>query len=122
VLFGLASFAEGVDLRGRECDHVVIAKLPFKPPDSPIEATRAEWLEKHGKSPFLLMAVPEASLKLSQAAGRLMRAETDSGRITLLDRRIVTKRYGKSLLDALPPFRRVIESGQRAQERATTLA
>jgi ATP-dependent DNA helicase DinG len=122
VLFGLASFAEGVDLRGRECDHVVIAKLPFKPPDSPIEATRAEWLEKHGKSPFLLMAVPEASLKLSQAAGRLMRAETDSGRITLLDRRIVTKRYGKSLLDALPPFRRVIESGQRAQARATTLA
>lgn len=121
VLFGLASFAEGVDLQGRECEHVIIAKLPFVPPDSPIEATRAEWLEKHGRSPFLLMAVPDASLKLSQAAGRLMRAESDGGRVTLLDRRIVTKGYGKSLLDALPPFRRVIESAGGAGARETTV-
>lgn len=122
VLFGLASFAEGVDLQGDECEHVIVVKLPFAPPDSPIEATRSEWLEKHGKSPFLLMAVPDASLKLSQAAGRLMRAEFDSGRITLLDRRIVTKRYGKSLLDALPPFRRVIESVGRPTQAPKTAA
>ena len=82
---------------------------PFAPPTSPIEATRAEWLGKHGKNPFMTMAVPDASLKLIQACGRLIRCETDHGRITLLDRRIVTKRYGKQLLDSLPPFHQSIE-------------
>ncbi|MES1933256.1 ATP-dependent DNA helicase DinG [Salinisphaera shabanensis T35B1] len=109
VIFGLASMAEGVDLAGSACEHVIIAKLPFAPPTSPIEATRAEWLEKHGKNPFMTMAVPDASLKLIQACGRLIRCETDQGRITLLDRRIVTKRYGKQLLDSLPPFHQSIE-------------
>src|SRR5690625_6819239 len=46
VLFGLASFSEGVDLPGDYCRHVVIAKLPFAVPDDPIEATLAEWIER----------------------------------------------------------------------------
>lgn len=119
VIFGLASMAEGVDLSGSACEHVIIAKLPFTPPTSPIEATRAEWLEKHGKNPFMTMAVPDASLKLIQACGRLIRCESDQGRITLLDRRIVTKRYGKQLLDSLPPFHQTIERkpAQRTQTR-----
>jgi len=29
--------------------------------------------------------------------------------VTILDRRIVARRYGQLLLDSLPPFRRVIE-------------
>ena len=52
------------------------------------------------------LMLPDASLRLHQACGRLIRTETDVGRITILDRRIVTKRYGKQLLDDLPPFRR----------------
>ena len=55
------------------------------------------------------IAVPEASKKLIQAVGRLLRKEQDSGKVTILDRRLVTKRYGSALLDSLPPFKRVIE-------------
>ncbi|WP_299591517.1 ATP-dependent DNA helicase DinG [uncultured Microbulbifer sp.] len=108
VLFGLASFAEGLDLPGDYCRHVVIAKLPFAVPDDPIEAALAEWIEAKGGNPFMQITVPDAALKLVQACGRLLRTEQDSGTITLLDRRIVTKRYGRAMLDSLPPFRRMI--------------
>ncbi|UUY07923.1 ATP-dependent DNA helicase DinG [Pseudomonas sp. J452] len=108
VLFGLASFAEGVDLPGAYCEHVVIAKIPFAVPDDPVEAALAEWIEARGGNPFMEIAVPDASLKLVQACGRLLRTEEDRGTITLLDRRVVTQRYGKAILNALPPFRREI--------------
>ncbi|WP_406829098.1 ATP-dependent DNA helicase DinG [Microbulbifer sp. ARAS458-1] len=108
VLFGLASFAEGLDLPGNYCRHVIIAKLPFAVPDDPIEAALAEWIEAKGGNPFMQITVPDAALKLVQACGRLLRTERDSGAITLLDRRIVTKRYGRAMLDSLPPFRRAI--------------
>ena len=106
VIFGLASFAEGVDLPGDYCRHVVIAKIPFAVPDSPLEAALAEWVESQGRNPFMEISVPDAALRLVQAAGRLLRTETDTGRVTLLDRRIVSKRYGRAILDSLPPFRR----------------
>jgi len=109
VLFGLASFAEGVDLPGNYCTHVVIAKLPFAVPDDPVEEALAEWVQKNGGNPFMDITVPDASLKLVQACGRLLRNERDRGRITLLDRRVVTKRYGKVLLDSLPPYQRKIQ-------------
>ncbi len=105
VIFGLASFAEGVDLPGAYCQHVVIAKIPFAVPDEPVEAALAEWIEARGGNPFMEIAVPDAALKLVQASGRSLRTETDSGRITLLDRRIVSKRYGRAILDSLPPFK-----------------
>ena len=108
VLFGLASFAEGVDLPGAYCEHVVIAKIPFAVPDDPVEAALAEWIEARGGNPFMEIAVPDASLRLIQACGRLLRTEQDRGVITLLDRRLVTQRYGKAILNALPPFRREI--------------
>ncbi len=109
VLFGLASFAEGVDLPGAYCEHVIIAKIPFAVPDDPVEAALAEWIEARGGNPFMEIAVPDASLRLVQACGRLLRTEQDRGQITLLDRRVVTQRYGKAILNALPPFRRQIE-------------
>jgi ATP-dependent DNA helicase DinG len=108
VIFGLGSLTEGVDLPGDYVKHVIIAKLPFAVPNDPVEATLTEWLKEQGKDPFWEISVPDASIRLKQACGRLLRTEKDSGRITLLDRRILTKRYGKSLLDALPDFRRVL--------------
>lgn len=108
VIFGLASFSEGVDLPGDYCRHVVIAKLPFAVPDDPIEAALAEWVEARGGNPFMEITVPDAALKLVQACGRLLRAESDSGKISLLDRRIISKRYGKAILNSLPPFTQVI--------------
>ncbi|MGD8415834.1 MAG: ATP-dependent DNA helicase DinG [Pseudomonadales bacterium] len=105
VLFGLASFAEGVDLPDDLCRHVVIVKLPFSVPDDPLDQSMAEWAEAQGKNPFYELSVPDAALKLVQACGRLIRHEHDWGRITLLDRRIVSRRYGRDLLASLPPFR-----------------
>jgi ATP-dependent DNA helicase DinG len=106
VIFGLASFAEGVDLPGDYCKHVVIAKIPFAVPDSPLEAALAEWVEAQGRNAFMEISVPDAALRLVQASGRLLRTEQDTGRVTLMDRRILTRRYGRAILDSLPPFRR----------------
>ncbi|MGL5284568.1 MAG: helicase C-terminal domain-containing protein, partial [Aeromonas sp.] len=103
------SFAEGLDLPGHYLTNLIITKLPFAVPTSPVEEATAEWIEKRGGNPFLQVTIPEASRKLIQACGRLIRKESDEGRVTILDRRLLTKRYGKGLLDALPPFRRTIE-------------
>ena len=105
VLFGLASFAEGVDLPDDLCRHVIIVKLPFSVPDDPLDQAMAEWAEAQGRNPFYELSVPDAALKLVQACGRLIRHEGDWGRITLLDKRIVSKRYGRDLLASLPPYR-----------------
>jgi ATP-dependent DNA helicase DinG len=109
TLFGLASFGEGLDLPGKLCETVVITQLPFAVPTDPVGATYAEWLESRGRNPFLEVAVPEATRLLTQYCGRLIRSETDRGRIVLLDRRVVTRQYGSQMLKALPPFQRVIE-------------
>ncbi len=109
VIFGLASFAEGVDLPGHKIKKKIITKLPFSVPDDPVDATWAEWIEARGGNPFMEISVPAASIKLTQAAGRLLRTENDSGRVVLLDRRVVTRRYGQQLIDALPPFARNFE-------------
>ena len=104
-VLGVASFAEGIDLPNDYCRHVVIAKLPFSVPEDPVEQAFGEWLESQGRNPFFEVAVPDAAMRLVQACGRLVRHEEDRGRITLLDRRIVTARYGRALLDSLPPYR-----------------
>ncbi|MHB1272782.1 MAG: ATP-dependent DNA helicase DinG [Rhodanobacter sp.] len=109
TLFGLASFGEGLDLPGKLCETVVITQLPFAVPTDPVGATYAEWLESRGRNPFIEVSVPEATRLLTQYCGRLIRNETDRGRIVLLDRRVVTRRYGSGMLRALPPFRQVIE-------------
>lgn len=106
VLFGLAGFTNGIDLPGAYCRHVIIAKLPFPIPAEPIFAALAEWLEASGVNSFQKLSLPIASMRLVQAVGRLLRAETDIGQITLLDKRILTKSYGSTLLNALPPATR----------------
>ncbi len=106
VLIGLASFAEGVDLPGDYCKHVIIAKLPFMVPDDPLHEALSEWIEDKGGNSFFDIALPIASLRLIQACGRLLRTESDTGTVSILDKRLITKRYGAQLIDALPPFRR----------------
>jgi ATP-dependent DNA helicase DinG len=104
AIFGLASFFEGIDLPGDYCRHVVIAKLPFAVPDDPISSAHAELLDAQGRDPFMEINVPDAAQKLIQASGRLQRTEDDEGRITLLDKRLLSRRYGRVMLDTLPAF------------------
>ena len=109
-LVGVASFSEGLDLPGDYCRHVVIVKLPFAVPDDPIDQAIAEWAEAQGRNAFYEISVPDAALKLVQACGRLIRHERDYGTVTMLDKRIVTQRYGRALIESLPPFRLDIAS------------
>tara|TARA_R110002167_G_scaffold179835_2_gene379762 strand:+ start:68723 stop:70855 length:2133 start_codon:yes stop_codon:yes gene_type:complete len=109
IIFGTQSFSEGLDLPGNYLNNLIITKLPFSVPTSPVEQAQAEYITAKGGNPFMSLSVPDTSKKLVQACGRLLRNEMDEGVITLMDKRVVTKRYGKQLLDSLPPFERVIE-------------
>jgi ATP-dependent DNA helicase DinG len=104
ILMGLDSFGEGLNLPGRYCTHVVVAKLPFPVPSSPVEKSQAEYVESIGGNSFMQISVPAASKKLTQWVGRLMRTEEDWGRVSILDPRLKTKRYGKTMVAGLPPF------------------
>lgn len=107
IIFGMDRFAEGVDLPGNLCTHVIITKLPFPVFTRPIEQAKQEWILRRGGQPFTALSLPAVSIKLIQACGRLLRKETDQGRITILDRRLLTKGYGKQLLAHLPDYRLV---------------
>lgn len=105
VIFGLASFSEGVDLPGVYCSKVVITKLPFAVPDSPVLRTLSEWIERRGGNPFMEISVPDAARKLEQMVGRLIRSETDRGQVVVTDPRLWESRFGRAMLRGLPPFR-----------------
>ena len=104
IIFGLQSFGEGIDLPGRLCEHVLIDKLPFTPPNSPVEEALAEWLTTQGRDPFAEISVPRAAMKLAQWSGRGVRTVTDRAIITVCDTRLTTARYGADILAGLPPF------------------
>lgn len=105
VLFGLDSFWEGVDVPGQALSCVVLAKLPFPVPDDPVMEAREELWKMRGLVPFTYYSLPLATLKLKQGFGRLIRTKTDRGAVVLLDPRILTKAYGRSVLSSLPPAR-----------------
>jgi len=88
----------------------VIVKLRFSVPSSPIDKTLADYLQAQNRNPFMEISLPDASLRLIQACGRLIRTETDTGKITIFDNRLVKKFYGKQLLAALPGYNIVVES------------
>ena len=118
MIFGLASFSEGVDLPGNYCTHVIIAKIPFSPPDNPVDSALSDWFKSQGRNSFQEINLPYASQRLIQACGRLIRNENDVGQITLLDKRIETQWYGRKLLEALPPFRLLL-SGQGVSRKSS---
>jgi len=108
ILLGTDSFWEGVDVPGRALRVLVLAKLPFKVPSEPLTAARVERLEQQGQDGFTHYLVPHAALKLKQGFGRLIRSRSDVGAVILLDRRVVTKRYGARVLEGLPLAERVV--------------
>ena len=102
VLFGTDSFWAGVDVPGEALSNVIVTRIPFAVPDHPLTAARLEEIEAEGGNSFMDYSVPEAVIKLRQGVGRLIRSKKDSGMVVILDNRVVTKRYGKTFLAALP--------------------
>jgi ATP-dependent DNA helicase DinG len=106
IIFGLQGFGEGVDLPGNLCEHVLIDKLPFTPPTSPVDEALSEWLATQGRDAFAELSVPRTSMRLAQWVGRAVRTVHDHATITILDNRLGTTAYGRRILDGLPPFAR----------------
>lgn len=107
MLVASASFWEGVDVPGDALQLVIIDKLPFPPPGDPLVEARAQRLESQGRSAFNDYFVPEAAVALKQGAGRLIRRESDQGVLVVCDTRLASMGYGRRLLAALPPMRRL---------------
>ncbi len=108
VLLGTRSFWEGVDVPGQALSVLVIVRLPFDVPSDPIVAARSETFEQ----PFNQYSLPEAILRFRQGFGRLIRTRSDRGVAVILDRRVLTKAYGKSFIESLPDC--TIETGKLA--------
>ena len=109
VLFGLKSFWEGVDIAGEALSLVVIDKMPFDPPDDPVQEARVALMKARGEDWFGSYVLPQAVLRLKQGLGRLLRTREDRGVMALLDTRLHTKGYGRLVLNALPPARKVYD-------------
>lgn len=117
ILIGTATFWEGVDVPGHALRGLIISKLPFRVPTEPMVAAQCDAIEQRGGDPFMEFMLPHATLRLKQGVGRLIRTATDHGVIVLDDVRVVTKRYGRDLLDALPPARRVLGPWSAAESQ-----
>src|SRR5207249_221207 len=125
VLLGTASFWEGVDVPGDALRALMLAKLPFRVPTEPVTAAHCEAIVAGGGDAFVEYMLPHAALRLKQGFGRLIRSGTDRGVVVIADPRIVTKAYGRGLLEGLPAARRrhraaeAIEAGRlRGRNRA----
>ncbi|MYE31691.1 MAG: hypothetical protein F4X80_03315 [Chloroflexi bacterium] len=104
LVLGTASFWEGVDVRGPALSLLAVARLPFPVPTDPIHAARAGQYE----DPFAEYTLPQAVLRFRQGFGRLIRSAEDRGVFLVLDRRVLSRDYGSTFLDALPDCERLV--------------
>lgn len=103
-IFASQGFFQGVDLPGRTLSLVVIDKIPFPRPDDPLLQARREAVGQ--RDAFAQIDLPIAATSLAQAAGRLIRTADDKGVVAVLDRRLATMSYWRTLIGAMPPMSR----------------
>ncbi|GEN94645.1 helicase C-terminal domain-containing protein [Pediococcus ethanolidurans] len=102
ILFGAASFWEGMDLSNGQLDLLIVTRLPFDSPDEIFTKAETKLQKQAHKNPFMTALLPRSILRLKQGIGRLIRSDSDYGAAVILDRRILDKSYGKTMLHSLP--------------------
>lgn len=112
-IFGSQAFFQGIDLPGRTLSLVVLDKLPFPRPDDPLLEARRDAVGRDAS--FGLIDLPIAATSLAQAAGRLIRTANDRGVVAVLDRRLATAGYWRTLIAALPPMARTRDRAEVEQ-------
>jgi DNA excision repair protein ERCC-2 len=91
-------FGEGIDLKGERLTGVVIVGVGLPGIGPERELLRAYYTQAHGCGFEFAYQYPGIN-RVLQAAGRLIRSETDRGVVLLIDRRYAQQRY-RSLLPA----------------------
>lgn len=124
ILVASTSFWEGIDVPGDALQLLVIDKLPFPSPNDPLVEARSRRIEQLGRSAFSDYLIPEAAIALKQGAGRLIRRESDQGILVVCDNRLNIRSYGRRLMAALPPMKRLnsVQEFQNALENLTTIS
>jgi ATP-dependent DNA helicase DinG len=117
VLFGTDSFWEGVDVKGKALELVIITRLPFRVPTEPVLEARSEHIAAEGGDPFTEYTVPQAVIKFKQGFGRLIRSRDDRGGVLVLDSRVLSKNYGRIFLRSLPEMETVSGPGVEVYRR-----
>lgn len=102
VLLGANSFWEGVDFPNKMLEILIVTRIPFESPEMLDVKVRQDVMSQEGINVFQADTLPRAILQLRQGLGRLVRNPHDRGVILLLDNRILTKSYGKKIIDSLP--------------------
>ena len=95
-LLGCQSLWEGVDFPGDALKLLVVTKLPFPNPSDPLVAGISNDMKSRSENVFKNYYIPEAYMEMRQGLGRLLRSETDSGKVLILDNRVVNEAYGKT--------------------------
>ena len=116
MLFATHSFWEGVDAPGDALKVLIICRLPFRVPTEPVLLARTEAVEARGGNPFYELSLPDAVMKLKQGFGRLMRRQSDRGVVLITDNRLISKSYGRTFIQSLPPARLAVEPSRRLLE------
>ncbi len=120
ILLGADSFWEGVDAPGEACEIVVIARLPFPVPTHPLVRAIGKKFESECGESFFSYSIPEAIVRFRQGAGRLIRSKMDRGALVVLDKRIVTKPYGKKFVRSLHGELQVVQNGEQLLQELET--
>jgi len=113
ILIGTSSFWEGVDLPGDKVEILILMKIPFSSPSDPIIQSQIDHYKMQGRNPFMEFQVPDATVRLKQGFGRLIRSLEDSGICIIADPRVTRSRYGKVILDSLPVQAQLYEQASR---------
>jgi len=104
ILLASGALWEGIDIPGDTLSLLIIVKLPFAVPD-PIgdyERTLYESMDAYKRRAI----IPDMIVKLMQGCGRLIRTETDTGVVAILDSRANLRgAYRHWILSALPSWR-----------------